>query len=754
MIKRLNGDEMMEQEEIIQALNKQAKADYLCWCDGREPEGPDFDSDIFQDLSIQSLLIVLDRVSSKKPIEVDYGAIYCACVLGKSFTYLQKKMDASPVVGLDGLTILLRFARIFLNVGDYAKCIDCCNFCLKEQNVFQLPLELQVEVLFTRAKAQRNLGEYQYALEDLRNAIHIVDKNDTISFLMGAVLLRIGKVYSQFLMMMSVSLCFLNEAKARLEPWLDEADSRIRTRANKEYAICLDSIGQYWQGKGDQEEAIFWFLKAEKINKDLDRTPGIFRTRSHIIITAYPELLHKPERSDELEQMTQELQYIVRKLEDDHVNQRGLAVRLLHLSELQARRGRIIDALYSLEKSREMARLYRDDKTQIKQKIVELKYGVFKGVINKKDLLTIIELAKRRKYYGYEINLHEAVIEAIDLGYLSNELKLNSLSRSRSLYLQLSNIAQEAINRVSRISDQSKDEFSYLSETNGKELLVKVVNDYDLFIQKMNKIIVQLLQITEQRSKDLNKAILAEAKASLASNILHDLKHILVSTEGQTYLDTVLEKLKYDYPELSQEKRDQLINYIQMVNQSLKKKIIPQIKDATRVPNDFNREINVLDIFSEVCQWGQEEYTNILSLNEKKVDSEELALAPVEILCPDDLTIVYNRQSFLNLIKEMYRNVLDYQWKNQVGVKKNIMEAKDQDGEVEIQILTQFMYEECALQAAKAIADQLNEENGLEDGFGIRALRGFVQFKTGGACTATVAKSMDQVGIRFTVPRK
>lgn len=745
---------MMEQEEIIQALNKQAKADYLCWCDGREPEGPDFDSDIFQDLSIQSLLIVLDRVSSKKPIEVDYGAIYCACVLGKSFTYLQKKMDASPVVGLDGLTILLRFARIFLNVGDYAKCIDCCNFCLKEQNVFQLPLELQVEVLFTRAKAQRNLGEYQYALEDLRNAIHIVDKNDTISFLMGAVLLRIGKVYSQFLMMMSVSLCFLNEAKARLEPWLDEADSRIRTRANKEYAICLDSIGQYWQGKGDQEEAIFWFLKAEKINKDLDRTPGIFRTRSHIIITAYPELLHKPERSDELEQMTQELQYIVRKLEDDHVNQRGLAVRLLHLSELQARRGRIIDALYSLEKSREMARLYRDDKTQIKQKIVELKYGVFKGVINKKDLLTIIELAKRRKYYGYEINLHEAVIEAIDLGYLSNELKLNSLSRSRSLYLQLSNIAQEAINRVSRISDQSKDEFSYLSETNGKELLVKVVNDYDLFIQKMNKIIVQLLQITEQRSKDLNKAILAEAKASLASNILHDLKHILVSTEGQTYLDTVLEKLKYDYPELSQEKRDQLINYIQMVNQSLKKKIIPQIKDATRVPNDFNREINVLDIFSEVCQWGQEEYTNILSLNEKKVDSEELALAPVEILCPDDLTIVYNRQSFLNLIKEMYRNVLDYQWKNQVGVKKNIMEAKDQDGEVEIQILTQFMYEECALQAAKAIADQLNEENGLEDGFGIRALRGFVQFKTGGACTATVAKSMDQVGIRFTVPRK
>lgn len=77
-----------------------------------------------------------------------------------------------------------------------------------------------------------------------------------------------------------------------------------------------------------------------------------------------------------------------------------------------------------------------------------------------------------------------------------------------------------------------------------------------------------------------------------------------------------------------------------------------------------------------MCQWGQKEYTNILSLNEKKVDSEELAIAPVEILCPDDLTIVYNRQSFLNLIKEMYRNALDYQRKNQVGVKKTLWKQK------------------------------------------------------------------------------
>ena len=73
---------------------------------------------------------------------------------------------------------------------------------------------------------------------------------------------------------------------------------------------------------------------------------------------------------------------------------------------------------------------------------------------------------------------------------------------------------------------------------------------------------------------------------------------------------------------------------------------------------------------------------------------------------------------------------------------------------MEIRILTQFQDKQLAQKASMAISKQLGEENVREDGFGIRALRGFIQFKTGGACTASVINDGTLAGICFSVPRK
>lgn len=741
----------MEEHVSVQFLRERALEDYSRWCAGSKIDS----SDNGDYLAVRAfppadLLKLLDQLTTETPTDIEYYSIYCACVLRRNFPYLQAGIQSLPSLQPGEFDVLSRFARIFLNTGCYKECIDCCNLCMGLQHEGLLFPEQLVELLFARSKSQRNLGKYQYALDDLRQALYIVEQRQDISYLKGAVLVRIGKVYSQFLMMMSVSLCFLHEAKDQLEPWLNARDEKIREKVNQEYAICLDSIGQYWKGKGDSRKAIYWFEVASKINKRLNRISGIFRTESHIIMTRYPELLDS-EDDGELDAMVRGLKFIVRKLEDDYINQRGLAVRQLHLAEVQARRGIMDDALYWLGECSTMARLYRDDKTQIKRKIMELKYGIFKGNLDPDDLRKILELAASRGYYGYEIKLHEAIISVIRRGTLSKSNLLNSLSRSRTLYLQLSNIAQETIEKITGISDRSFpphscDEFSCLSEKNSKDLLVKVVHDYDFFIKKMNEIIDQLLQITEQRSKDLNKAILAEAKASLASGVLHDLKHMISVGSGSgtrkdmTCLDDVLDNLNYNCPELPQEKRRQLITPIQTVNQNLKNKIFPRILEATRVPNDFNCEIDVLEIFSEVRQ---------LQMESSCGDS-----VPVTVKCQERLSIIYNREIFFNLIKEMYRNALDYQRRTQADVVQYIMEAKGQDGEVEIQILTDFRETTCAKQAAEAISCQLREENGREDGFGIRALRGFMQFKTGGACSATVAEYSNMAGIRFSVPRK
>ena len=741
----------MKENELILMLRRQAHNDYSRWCSGIEIENfEDFQSPLLK-LCTSDLLRILDKLITEIPTNIEYDIIYCACVLMRNFWLLQISMNTLSKPQHNEMEQLFRFSRIFLNAGCFDKCIDCCNLCLSDPCADLLPAARKVELLFARSKSKRNLGEYQSALDDLCMALHLVEQSEDISYLKGAVLIRVGKVYSQFLMMMSVSLCFLHEAKDQLEPWLHSSDIKIREKVLQEYAICLDSIGQYWKEKGNPDEALLWFDKALNINQRLKRISGVFRTESHIIMTKYPQLLCSEKHDKELTTEIIKLQSIIRKLEDDHANQRGLAIRQLHLAEIQAQIGQVDYALYWLGESKKIARLYRDDKTRVKQKIVELKYSIFSGSIDQRDLYEILTLAELRKLYGYEIKLHDTIIGAIHQGILSNGMLLSSLNRNRMLYLQLSDIAQKTIEKISALSDWGqhldwRDEFFYLSERNSKDLLVEVVHDYDLFINEMNKIISKLLQITEQRSKDLNKAILAEAKASLASGILHDLKHMFKSVgirdfgEDKTCLDDVLYLLNHDYSELPLEKRLQLISPIETVNQNLKNKILPRILEATRVPNDFSSEINVSAIFSEVTQLRLE-------------DSSKETI-PVIVDCPDYVSIVYNREIFFNLIKEMYRNALDYHRKTQAEVVKYIMEAHYSLGEVEIRILSQFKECSCAKQAEEAISRQLREDTDQPDGFGMRALRGFMQFKTGGACTATVVNENNIVGIRFSVPRE
>lgn len=739
----------MDLSEKSRLLKNDTMAAYQNWCAQGEGGRTNHDSGapFLAGLPVEELLDLLDNTFQRIPQTVNYDSIYCACAVRTCFPHLKTSMQEFPELELEKLWTLFRCARLLLNVGCDQECIDFCDFCLQKQNEPSLTPEMYIDVLFARSKAYRNLGEYQSALDNLRDALQKVNSNEDISYLMGAVLVRIGKVYSQFLMMMSVSLCFLKEAEEQLKKWLDSDDEHIQKRSALEYAICLDAIGQYWKGKDRFDDAIRYFRKAGDINKSIGRTPGVFRTQSHIISAEYPGLLGREQHCDEVLGMIRTLKFIVRKLKNDPVNQRGVAIRQLHLAEIEAQSKlvQMEDILDTVNMCWKNALLFQDIKTQIKLKTSELKFRMYDGVVNQKALREVMELAMNRKYFGYEIKLNDAVIEAIQQKAISGADLLNVLSRNRTLYLYLSNVAQSTIQKISSGTECGDDEFSYLSDKSRMSLLVGLVSDYDVFIKKMNEIIDQLLTITDQRSKDLNKAIIAETKASLASGILHDLKHILTTDAGTTCLDSVESDLGQWKKKLSQQQHDALINPIRLVNKNLKEKILPKIQEATRVPNDFNCEINILDVFSEVSE---------IPLNER-LDAEDSVLpAHVELDCPEKLCITYNQRIFTNLIKEMLRNALDYQKKFDAKVEKYILRATDKMGEVEIAILTQFEDAKQAGQAAEAISGQLNSREGQEDGYGIRLLRGFMQAKTGGASVASEYYSGILAGIHFSMPKK
>ncbi len=650
-------------------------------------------------------------------------------------------LSESEIAGCTGeLLHMFTYAKIFLNAGAYKECIACCDVCLRGMRTGQQPPKEHVKILFTKSKAYRNTGRYQDALDVLREALRFVDTHDEIAYMQGSVLLRIGKVYSEYLMMISVSICFLQEAKDHLEKWLTNTDDPgVKEYVKKEYAICLDAMGQYWREKDRPEEAVKFFSEAKGWNQLIDRQAGVYRNEAHIMAV----YLKAGTQADDLARMIRKMRYIIRHLLDDRGNQKGVCVRQLHLAKMQAAAGDLDGAAFSLSESRRMSRLYQDDKTFIKAHIVELQYDICQGVVDRAALMRALDLAKERRYYALEIALNQWMVEAIESGRMSSSDILAPLQRNRTLYLELSATAQSTIRKVTE--HESQCEFFYLSEKNSANLLENVISDYEWFVQKMNDIINRLLKITQSRSDELTAAAISEAKASLASSVLHDLKHILTQKdEGRVFtsLDQVIDALERWKDRIPKGEYEEVLSNISRVNETLKESIYPRISEATRMPQDFGQDIEVYDVLFDLSRQKPEEYQKIHQIDQQ-----------IDVDCAEDLRVKYNYHIFATLMKELLRNAIDYQKKTRAAVSRYILRARENLGQISFSVLTEFLDERDAKQACHLIDQQLRAKTG-EDGYGTKLLRNFMRVKTGNAAGPKARQEKRTAGIYFEVPQK
>lgn len=730
----------MAKNELVTLFRRQALRYYRSWCSGKR----DIRLGLLPELercTLSDLIELINNVLKEIPLEVEYEALYCFSALEYVFPALLDAARASSNLECVNIAHLFRYAKIFLNVGAYQECIDCCNACIRARCVNYFPPKLFVEISFAESKAYRNMGEYQKALAQLLKTLEYVDKKAETGFLKGSTLLRIGKVYSEYLMMIGVSICFLQEAKEQLAKWQNSEDLLVREYVRKEYAICLDEMGQYWREKEKPDKAISFFQKARKLNQAIGRKSGEFRNQAHIISVEFRKILDIPIGQRHLGNQIRTLQCIIRSLMDDQENQKGVGVRLLQLAQLQKISGDLEGAITTLEESKRIALLYQDDKTWIKAKIAELQYHIYQGEVDRLDLMKALDLARERKYFDFEITLNTLAIEAADHEYMHSADMLPCLRRNRALYLRLSRVAQGAIQEIT--NHETCNVFSYLSEKTNIDLLKNVVSDYDWFVQKMNDIIDRLLNITEIRSQQLTAAVITEAKTSLATGVLHDLKHILTTEDGATtYLDAVVSALDQWKEQIPQEEREQLSHKICMVNENLKQKIYPRILEATRMPHNFNEEINVRNVLSDLSRQKPEEY-------------QDLQVA-VHVECAEDLILEYNYSIFWNLIKELLRNAIDYQNKCQVMVIGYFLTAQENYGQISFSVFTEFQEENDALDAYQSIDNQLapKKNTSIEDGYGITLLRNFVHTKTAGAAVPKAKHAGRKAGIVFEVPNK
>lgn len=729
----------MDKEKVLAQFRVQVLRDYEDWCSGQEIASLSIEPEMRQG-TLAEWMELLNLALKKIPVAVDYDTPYRFCALNRVFPALLNLIQISGSLNASEVACMFTYAKIFLNAGAYDECMECCDVCLRGEHAKLLSPKEHIAVLFTKSKAQRNTGKYQDALNVLREALQLVDVHDDITYMRGSVLLRIGKVYSDYLMMIGVSICFLQEAKDQLEKCLgDTNDPAIEEYVKKEYAICLDSMGQYWREKNKPERAVEFFLKAEKWNRSLGRLSGVYRNEAHIIAV----YLKNGMQVDDLEKMICRMQYIIRQLLDDRENQKGVGIRQLHLAKMQAEIGDLESAEFSLSESLRMSRLYQDDKTLIKAHLMELQYGICQTGTDRTSLMRTLDLASKRRYYDLEIALNQWIFEAIERGQMRSSDILSPLKRNRALYLELSATAQSTIQKVTEHEGQS--EFSYLSEKNSVNLLENVVSDYDWFMQKMNDIIDRLLKVTQSRSDELTVAVISEAKAYLASSVLHDLKHILIQKdEGRVFtsLDPVIDTLKRWENHIPREEYEDLLRRISSVNETLKESIYSRISEATRMPQDFNQSILIYHVLSDLSRQKPEEYQKIHQVCQ-----------PIDVDCAEDLVVEYNYNIFATLMKELLRNAIDYQRKTGAAVSRYLLEARENLGQITFSVLTEFQNERDAEQAYRQIYQQLQTKSG-EDGYGTKLLRNFMRVKTGNATGPRARHEGRMAGVCFEVPQK
>jgi anti-sigma regulatory factor (Ser/Thr protein kinase) len=662
--------------------------------------------------------------------------IYRYFILKQLYKYLTASENFFSKIETQVVNSFVNWSKWFLIYGDYTNCISCCRACIANRK--DIADKNMVTVLFNNSKALRNEGQYARSLKTLCEALSIINNNADLKYLKGSALLRIGKVYLNYLMQSATARYFFIEAEKELALWLEYDNEMIKNEATVQYAICLDALGQM-EKESNPQLSTKYFHKAYEYNFQMNRTSGIFRNYAHILVSEFREC--KPGEKDKIDALILSMKSIIRNLLDDDENIRGAGVRYIQLAEMQKAVNDYRGGLDSINRGSEIARMFSDYKTLIRA--VKEKYEVvsYLGDMNDefvREIKSVLNLAKEKNLLVYQHELNYLIIKAINHYQFTGENIIYYLQENRTVYEKLRTISENSITKVLR-RNYEKNEFTHLVEMTKKEeyeLIGKVINDYNLIIKRLNDIIDELLNKYESLTSELFDLGIAQAKASLASGLLHDFKHIMKTASDDTVLDEALKILENEEIDIEND-LNIAVSKISLVNDKFKS-IYPQIIEAQKIPVNFKEKVNLRSSCLFAANVIEKEYSFV-----KKI----------KVSCDDELLIIYNNRSMQTLIKELLRNAVIYSSKNNVSVKKFVIEIKEIINKVVIKIGTVFEMKSDAANAQKQLAKQMSyTDSTIDNGFGLSALRNFMQSMTGGAERPSFFSDKNTVGIIFSFP--
>lgn len=616
-------------------------------------------------------------------------------------------------------------------VGAFQECIEQYEI-LRESCLWQkMNLADQMQIMKESAKSYRNKGDFYRALNLYNECLTMNPETEWCQRV--ELLLKIGKVYRNYLMQIELAKFYVEEAYHILE---SNRDRTLTGEKEKRYAvICFDTLGQIYRDELNFAEAKKFFDMSKKLyGKDGGRA------HVHEILMKY---LKKDCDTDiNLLKDIEILKKVIDDLEQHPGDEIGIGIRSVQLARL------IFIASHTDKKAaydqlrwgRAVATKYNDIKTIIRSYLEEAQF-----LKMEKKYLECIEISKTAVQLASNSNqfvLENRTIK--DIIELSNQrpdvidsaAKIELIKRRKDIYKKLV--------RFSRLSiDIVQQGHSLFSKDKLIDMYGIVLNDFEKISDELSKII-EILNIEIDRINQKYIAYLnTEIKGFTYKSILHKFKNDL---PNETQIDQ-LKRMSESVQPTHLEEKEILMNVSRQLESFAT--VISHIKDSANETLKISQHEKKWCLLDTLVKTGIGNFI-FYKPAYKEIIKYSSAGQDIEILVQNTL--------FESTISEILDNAFDYA---ETAMDENHMEDQFKFY-IDIRISeTRFVILEFYARygngldekAAKSIKDGLNGRTAEKRGssqFGFYTIRFLFEDLLGGQ--VTIPEDRERAGICISLP--
>lgn len=416
-------------------------------------------------------------------------------------------------------------------IGAFQECIKQYEI-LRGSKLWQIFTDVeQIQIMKETAKAYRNTGDFKLALKLYYDCL-IMNTNQNW-LLRVELLIKIGKVYRNYLMQTELARFYVEEAylilKANEEQTIN--DDKVRRYA----IICSDTLGQIYRDKQDYKNAEIFFKESESLHEKSGS-----RAYIHETLMKYKE---KSINNDmDLERDIAFLKGVIMDLEKLPIDQIGVGVRSVQLGRLKFSNLLKKEAYEDVYHGRSIAYKYNDIKTVIRSYMEEADF--LKKERKYTDYISVSKIAIKLASDNNQLVLENEVIKGIiELSIsmpdiIDSATKIDLIRHRKDIYMKLIEFSKYSIDIV-------RNGFSFfISQDKLIDVYGIVLNDFEQILGELNTIIeilnIEINEINQKYIAYLN----TEIRGFTYKNILHKFKNDLPNEDTISQLQTLCEGIQ------------------------------------------------------------------------------------------------------------------------------------------------------------------------------------------------------------------